>query len=88
MNLSEYNEADECYDVILKVDPKNVNATGDKGTVLASKGNFKSAIAFFDKALEMDPRNIRLIMNKARALEELGDHENAKKCYDEVDRLT
>ena len=52
------DEADNCYDEILKIDPNNTGAIGDKGTVECYRGNFKEGIRFFDLSLKIEPNNI------------------------------
>jgi tetratricopeptide (TPR) repeat protein len=58
--ISEYEEADKCYDEILDIDPNYADAIGDKGIVQFQKGNDKEAISFFDRALAIEPDNTRI----------------------------
>ena len=82
MNLQEYDQAEGCYDEVLKIDPNNADAINGKGCVQVSKGNCLKAISFFDLALKIDPGNVQILMNKGFALEELGDSEASQKYYD------
>ncbi|MDQ5868326.1 MAG: tetratricopeptide repeat protein [Thermoproteota archaeon] len=70
-NLGEWDEADNCYDEILKIDPNQARVIGDKGVVQASKGNYTEALDFFNKALKIESKNQRILKNREFALEKL-----------------
>jgi len=61
MSILEVDEADRCYDEILKIEPNHAEALGDKGTVQFARGNYSEALQFFDKSLKMDPNNTKLL---------------------------
>ena len=82
--MRQTNEANQCYDEILKRDPTHLNALDGKGVVQGFRGNFKEAISFFDKALEIDPKNSHILRNKASALEQLGDRASAEEYYNQA----
>jgi tetratricopeptide (TPR) repeat protein len=69
MSLSELDEAETCYDEILKVEPDHAEALG--AVVQFEKGNHKEAMSLFDKALRLEPDNGRILSNKRAALEKL-----------------
>jgi Tfp pilus assembly protein PilF len=49
--LYEFEEADECYDKILQIDPLHADSISDKGGTLCIKGKYREAMPLFDKAL-------------------------------------
>ncbi len=71
ISLGEWDNADSCYDGILKIDPNHAGAIGDKGVVQASKGNYQEALDYFNKALKIDSKNKRILKNKQSVLEKL-----------------
>ena len=60
MSILEFDEADRCYDEILKIEPDHAGAIGDKGAVQAEKGNYRESITFFDRSLKIEPDNARI----------------------------
>ena len=90
INLIEkeyYDKAIECFEKVIKKNPKNSKAWSNKG--LAHNGNweYEEAIKCFNIALEIDPKDIIACFNKAVALNDCGKHEEAIECYNEVLRI-
>lgn len=55
-NLKRYNEAIECYDKILEINPKDANAWYKKGVVLYQDlHKDEEVIKAYDKAIEINP---------------------------------
>ena len=77
-------EAIEFYNLILKIDPKNISALIDKGVTLQILGRIKLSIRSFDKALELSPKNIDALINKGSALHLSEQYFDAIVCYDEA----
>ena len=77
-------EAIEFYNLILKIDPKNISALIDKGVTLQILGRIKLSIRCFDKALELSPKNIDALINKGSALHLSEQYFDAIACYDEA----
>lgn len=67
-NLGKWDEADNCYDDILKINPNQARVIGDKGVVQTSKGNYREALVLFNIALKIEPRNQRILKNREFAL--------------------
>jgi tetratricopeptide (TPR) repeat protein len=54
--LGRPQEALQCFDNALKLDPKDADAWVGKGTALMALGRNQEAIPCFDKALDLDPQ--------------------------------
>jgi tetratricopeptide (TPR) repeat protein len=80
----EYNNAIQCYDKALEIEPNDSKAWNNKGTALGQLGNYEEAIKCFDKALEMEPNYAKAWDNKGTAFEKLGNYEEAIQCYDKA----
>ena len=59
----DFSESLKFYDLILKIDSKNIPALIDKGTTLQILGRTKLAIRCFDKVLDISPQNIDALIN-------------------------
>ena len=78
----DFSESLKFYDLILKIDSKNISALIDKGTTLQILGRIKLAIKCFNKALDFSPHNIDALINKGSALHLDKKYLNAIDCYD------
>ena len=79
-----FSESIQFYDLILKIDSKNIDALIDKGTTLQILGQIKLSIRCFDKALEISPNNIDALINKGSALHLDEKYLEAITCYETV----
>jgi len=79
-----FSEAIEFYNLILKIDSKNIPALIDKGVTLQILGRIKLSIRCFNKALELSPKNIDALINKGSALHLDEKYFDAIACYDEA----
>ena len=78
------------YDVVLKLDPDNINLTGNNAKIAeelsilndSSIKKIEKSIQRYDLALKLDPDNINIIVNKAKALYELEHYEECNKVSD------
>jgi tetratricopeptide (TPR) repeat protein len=78
------NEAIECYDKALEIDPEHIFTWISKGGILISLNKYQKAIECFDKALEIDPEHIQTWVDKGNALISLKHHQKAIECYDKA----
>jgi len=79
-----YQEAQGCYDRVLKIDPENASALVGKGKALAMLGRYKMAELCFDLALKSRPRDARLWLAEAMVNEKDGDYIQAGVSYDQA----
>ena len=55
--LGNNDEAIECYDKALEINPQNADAYYKKGLSLSTIEKYAEAIECYDKALEINPQN-------------------------------
>ena len=80
INLNRFDEAIECYDKALKINPNNVKAWNNKAFALHNLNRLEEAIECYDEALKIDPNFISALQNKAFALRTLNRLEEAIEC--------
>lgn len=71
-------EAIEAYDHALCIDPQNLDALLNCGTLCYEEGNLKKASEYFRRALQVDPENALAHFNLGSVLEEVGRLEAAR----------
>ena len=64
-----YNEAINCFDKALKINPSYARAWNNKGIVLAKLGKYNEAITYYDRALDINPSNELALKKKKIAIE-------------------
>ena len=80
--LGKRNEAIQCYDIILAIDPKNVVALTSKGISLSELREYGKSTPYFDKALAIDPKNVVALLGKGTVFIMRGQFKEAIQCYD------
>ena len=86
--LDRKEEAIECHDRALDIDPGYATAWSNKGVSLSDLGSHEEAIECHDRALDIDPGVSKAWFNKGASLYALGRHEAAIECYDRALALT
>jgi curved DNA-binding protein CbpA len=86
-SLGKYDEAIQCYDKAIDIDPDNPVVWNNKGLALSSLGKYDEAIQCYDKVIGIDPNDADAWNNKGLALSSLGNADEAKKCYDRSKEL-
>jgi|TARA_B100000315_G_scaffold6008_1_gene6020 tetratricopeptide (TPR) repeat protein len=51
----KFKEAIICYNEVLKIDPKDIDALNNKGIALGKLGKLDEAITCYDEASKIDP---------------------------------
>ena len=72
-------EAIDAYDRCLDVDPHNVDALLNCGTLYYEDGNFEKAAEYFERALAAQPQNPLGHFNLGSVLEEMGELEESRR---------
>jgi tetratricopeptide (TPR) repeat protein len=75
--LDRHQEALECYDTTLLIDPTDVTALMNKAISLSHLGNYKHSIIYYDKAQIVDPTLKELSLAKSRLYEKLDMKDDA-----------
>lgn len=55
---SKYEEALQCFESALVLDPKNTSLWNKKGIALRSLGRYDEAIECFNRSLEIEPTDL------------------------------
>lgn len=82
--IGKYEEAIECYEKALDIDPEYKNAWVEKGRTLDILEKAEDAIKCFEKALELDPNDPNVWINKMNALNILENEEKSLECHRRV----
>ncbi|MEE9116681.1 MAG: tetratricopeptide repeat protein [Thermoplasmata archaeon] len=88
--LGRYDEALECIDAALKINPENEIAWVNRGTALSRLGKHKEALKSFNKAIKQNPSYEVAWNNKGNTLARLKRFDEALKSYDmaiEIDEM-
>jgi tetratricopeptide (TPR) repeat protein len=81
-NLGKTQEAIECYDKSLEINPLHIDAWTNKGTSLEKLGKYSEAIECYDKSLEINPRIAAVWDGKGIVLDDLKRFQEAIECFD------
>jgi tetratricopeptide (TPR) repeat protein len=72
-------QAINAYDRCVDVDPHNVDALLNCGTLYYEDGNFEKATGYFQRALAVQPQNPLVHYNLGSVLEEMGELEGSRR---------
>jgi Tfp pilus assembly protein PilF len=67
----DYVNALEYFDMVLEMEPNNLNAIIDKGVTFQNLEYFTKALQMYDKALSIEPENSDALINKGSILNTL-----------------
>jgi tetratricopeptide (TPR) repeat protein len=67
----KYDEAIQCYDKAIEIDPKHVYAWYNKGLALYYMGKYEEAIKCYDEAIKLAPEYTSAKTSKQEALRAL-----------------
>ena len=79
MRLSKYEEAIECFDKAIELNPNNSKAYYGKGFILKNQNKYKEALEIFEKSIELDASDCEVNFQKACALIKLDKNEKSIK---------
>jgi len=79
--LHQYNEALECFNEILELNPEDIDALDIKGFSLAKLRYYNEALKCSDKSLELYSKNARALYLKGYVFTHSSEPENALKCF-------
>jgi len=81
---NNFDEAQNLYNQILKIDPNNLIAHINLGMAFQSTGDYKKAKNCYEKALEINPNNEHIYNNFGILQLTLGEFQEAKNCYEKA----
>lgn len=82
--LGRFQEAVDCLDKALELDPRDVAAWTNRGNSLNSLGRYDEAVLSLNQALELDPNDSAAWQNKGMSLSRLGRYAEALDCFDKA----
>ncbi len=82
ISLGRFEEAIECLDKAIEINPLNEVTWNNKGNAFSRLGRHKDAIDCYDRALKINPNYEVAWNNKGNAYARIGRLEDALKCYD------
>ena len=85
--LRKYNEALECNNRALELDPNSTDNLINKSWALNALKKYDEALECSNKALELDPNSAWAFTNKAWALNGLKRHDEALECSNKALKL-
>jgi len=80
----KYENALECFDKAIEINPQYANAWFNKGCILADLNRYEEAIEANDKVIEINPQDADAWDQKGHLLYKLGKYEEAIEAYDKV----
>ncbi|CAD8174781.1 unnamed protein product [Paramecium pentaurelia] len=80
-NLNKYQDAIECYDKAISINPKYDKAWSNKGDALNNLNKYQDAIECLDKAISINPKFDSAWNNKGSALNNLNKYQDAIECF-------
>lgn len=86
-STNKYQDAINCYNRAIEIDPRYAEAFRDKGAALGELGLYAEAIKALDKALEIDPESPESWRYKGVALIKLSRNEDALKCLEKATEM-
>ncbi|CAG9328043.1 unnamed protein product [Blepharisma stoltei] len=86
-DLKRYQEAIECYNEAILLDPNNINYYSHKGNSLCKLKRYLEAIECYDEEIKLNPNNADSYWKKGYALNELGRYPEALENYDEAIKI-
>jgi len=82
--FDRHQEAINCYDEVLRIDPNSANAWRQKGAVLNQLENHQEALTCFDKVLMIEPKDALAWFSKGIVLSRLCRYQEALKCVEKA----
>jgi tetratricopeptide (TPR) repeat protein len=86
-NLGKCEQAIECFDKAIKINPNESDLWCSKGTALYYLGKYEESIKCYNKSIAIDPDNAIAWLCKGKVLKSLGRSEDAKDCFNRAKEL-
>jgi Flp pilus assembly protein TadD len=82
--LFNVNEALRCFQVSLKLNPRNGNVLNNIGTIYVSLKNYHTAEGYYRKALKLEPHSAAILKNYGTELMLRGKYKQGGQMYAEA----
>jgi tetratricopeptide (TPR) repeat protein len=83
-NLGKYQQAIECFDKAIEINPDDISIWNSKGTAFHYLSKYQQAIECFDKAIEINPNDADGWCAKGLSLDYLKEYQQAIECFDKA----
>ena len=83
-NLGKHQQAIECFDKAIEINPNDVNIWNSKGTAFHYLSKYQQAIECFDKAIEINPNDADAWSAKGHSLNNLKKYQQAIEYFDKA----
>lgn len=87
IEFGKLDEAIQCFDEIIKINPDDSQAWYNKGATLELLEKYREAIECFDQVHRINPNHSRAWVLKGLSLKKLGKRDESKLCLDKADQL-
>lgn len=84
MELKEYKEAKECFEKVLKVEPKNIGALNNLAKLLKQEKKFDEALELYNKAATEKGDDIECQLNIGDIYYEKGEYDKALEFFEKA----
>jgi tetratricopeptide (TPR) repeat protein len=84
IELKKYEEAIQSLDKAISIDPKFIDALGNRGCALDCLKRWEEAIQCYDKILEIDPTHSKTWYNRGITLAKIGKFSDALQSVDKA----
>jgi len=85
--LSRYEEALQCFEKAIHLEPNNADFWGNNGDALIYLSRYEEALQCFEKAIHLEPNNADFWIFKGIILNKFSRYEEANKCYQKAKEL-
>ena len=84
IKLGQFEEAINCFDKVLEIDPQKIIAWHDKASALRNLGNYEMEIECYNRILDIDPDNESAKQTKNIILKQIQEKEKSDSLSDPV----
>lgn len=85
--VGRYADANEAYDIAIKLDPTREESWYGEGLTLFDLERYNESIAAYDRAIDLNPKWALPWYGRGESLDQLGLHEDALEAYDKAVEL-
>ncbi len=87
VDLQLFNQALRCYEILIELEPKNINHPINQATVLIDLGNIELAADKLQLAFDLNPKDFNVILNLGKLYLELEKYNEAEIYFIQAIKL-